>query len=428
MNPSTSTMRLPDTWEVRPLYSVVDYAVSNVDKLSNDGELPVRLCNYTDVYNNEFITAELDFMSATASKAEIEKFGIAVDDVIITKDSETPDDIGVPALVRETADNLVCGYHLALLRPRRNKIEGSFLLRCLQAKPIRAQIELAANGITRFGVPKSEIGKVMLPIPPIASQQAIIEHLDRETTKLDVLLAAKERVRNLLAEKRQATITRAVTHGLDSSVAIRGSGMPWLGNIPKSWHTERCRWLFRERDERSDTGEEELLTVSHLTGVTRRSEKDVNMFRAATNEGYKICRSGDLAINTMWAWMGAMGVATQDGIVSPAYNVYEPAACLDPRYVDALVRLPAFAQEATRHSTGVWSSRLRLYPEGFFAISIPVPPLSEQRKIVAHIENETRKLDKLVTVTKRTVDLLKERRAALISEAVSGQLDVDRAA
>ena len=87
---------------------------------------------------------------------------------------------------------------------------------------------------------------------------------------------------------------------------------------------ERARWLFRERDERSDTGQEQLLTVSHLTGVTSRSEKNVSMFEAATTEGYKICLSGDLVINTLWAWMGAMGVAPEEGIVSPAYVTTHP--------------------------------------------------------------------------------------------------------
>lgn len=290
------------------------------------------------------------------------------------------------------------------------------------------QLEALGQGSTFMELSADELKSLSIPHLRYQKQRTISNYLDHETAQLDALLYTKERVLRLLAERRQALVALAVTRGLDRHAVLRESDVSWLGNIPEHWHTERCRWLFKERDERSDTGEEELLTVSHLTGVTPRSEKDVNMFRAATNAGYKICRSGDLAINTMWAWMGAMGVATQDGIVSPAYNVYEPAACLDPRYVDALVRLPAFAREATRHSTGVWSSRLRLYPEGLFAISIPVPPLSEQRDIVAHIEDETRKMDKLLTATKRTIDLLKERRAALISEAVSGQLDVDRAA
>ena len=419
---------LPRGWKAKPLRSTVDYVVSNVDKVPADGELPVRLCNYTDVYNNEFITLALEFMQATASEDEIAKFGLRVDDVAITKDSESWDDIGVPALVRETASDLVCGYHLALLRPRKQRIDGAFLFRCLQAKPVRIQLELAANGVTRFGIPKSEIGAMILPVPPLPQQRSIADYLDRETARLDALVAAKERVLGLLVEKRQALITRAVTRGLSPHSALRDSGIPWLGEIPAHWETERSRWLFRERDQRSETGEEELLTVSHLTGVTLRSEKDVNMFEAETTEGYKICLLGDLAINTLWAWMGAMGVSPVNGIVSPAYNVYQLGPRLEPGYVDALVRLPVFAQEVTRYSKGVWSSRLRLYPEGFFEVLLPVPPIAEQRAIVAHIENETKKLDELRTATERTTVLLKERRAALIAAAVTGQIDVESTA
>ena len=296
--------QLPDNWDAKPLRSAADYFVSNVDKVPDDDESPVRLCNYTDVYNNEFITLAIGFMQVTASEAEIAKFGLAVDDVIITKDSESWDDIGVPALVRETADNLVCGYHLALLRPFKQEMDGAFLFRCLQAKPVRMQLELAANGVTRFGIPKSEIGTMRVPVPPLAQQRAVADYLDRETARLDALVVAKQQVLRLLAEKRQALIIRAVTCGLDPSAPLRDSGIPWLGEIPAGWHTERARWLFRERDERSDTGEEELLTVSHLTGVTPRSEKDVNMFEAATTSGYKICQSGDLVVNTLWAWIG----------------------------------------------------------------------------------------------------------------------------
>ena len=109
-------------------------------------------------------------------------------------------------------------------------------------------------------------------------------------------------------------------------------------------------------------------------------------------------------------------------IVSPAYNVYEPCERLIPTYVDSLVRITVFAQEATRFSKGVWSSRLRLYPEGFFEIWMPVPPLEEQQAIVAHIASETAKLDTLRAAAERTIGLLKERRAALIADAVTGKI------
>ena len=146
------------------------------------------------------------------------------------------------------------------------------------------------------------------------------------------------------------------------------------------------------------------------------------MFEAETTEGYKICLPGDLVINTLWAWMGAMGVTPIGGIVSPAYNVYDPGPEIEPEYIDALVRLPIFAQEVTRFSKGVWSSRLRLYPEGFFQVSLPVPPRDEQRAVVTFIGSESAKIDALSAAAERTIALLKERRSALIAAAVTGRI------
>ena len=415
---------LPESWQTKPLRAISSYAISNVDKVSADNETPVRLCNYAEVYGNDFITLGLDFLRATATDDEIDKFRVVVDDVLITKDSESSDDIGVPSLVKETADDLLCGYHLALLRPHRDQLAGAYLFRCLQAKSIRMQLELAANGVTRFGLPKTSIGGIRLPVPPLFEQRAIVAYLDRATERLDRLIAQKARILRLLEEKRRTVITHIVTRGLDPGVRFRDSGIPWLGKIPAHWEVERARWLFRERDERTSTGEEELLTVSHLTGVTPRAEKDVNMFLAETMEGYKMVSAGDLVINTLWAWMGAMGVSPVDGIVSPAYNVYRPTERFDAGYVDALVRSPLFAQEVTRYSKGVWSSRLRLYPEEFFNVVFPVPPRGEQTRIVASLDRELRTIGDLRIAAKKTAALLKERRAALIAAAVTGQLDI----
>ena len=308
----------------------------------------------------------------------------------------------------------------AVVATVKTEVDVTWLGELLQSMNLNQYSQSAAQP----GLAVDVIANLEIPVPPYREQRAIADYLDRETGRLDALVAAKERVLGLLVEKRRALITRAVTRGLDPSARFLDSGIPWLGEIPAHWETERSRWLFQERDLRSETGEEELLTVSHLTGVTLRSEKDVNMFEAETTEGYKICLSGDLVINTLWAWMGAMGVSPVNGIVSPAYNVYQPGTRFEPSYVDAMVRLPVFAQEVTRYSKGVWSSRLRLYPEGFFEVFLPVPPLSEQRKIIEHIANETMKLDKLRTANERTIILLKERRAALIAAAVTGQLEV----
>lgn len=331
------------------------------------------------------------------------------------------------AAVQNPPDNLVVSTGFAVVRPLASVLDSAFGKYALRESAFLAEVGMRSVGVSYPAVNAVDLGNIPIHLPTVPTQRIIADYLDRETARLDELVAAKERVLDLLDEKLRALITRAVTRGLDPRAPFRDSGIPWLGEIPAHWETERARWLFTERDERSDTGEEELLTVSHLTGVTPRSEKDVNMFEAATTEGYKICRSGDLVINTLWAWMGAMGVSPVDGIVSPAYNVYEPGGRLDPSYFDTLVRLPVFAQEVTRHSKGVWSSRLRLYPEGFFEVSLPVPPLSEQQEIAAYLEKETGKLGAVRAGTERTTVLIKERRAALISAAVAGQIELEGA-
>jgi type I restriction enzyme S subunit len=346
-------------------------------------------------------------------------------DVLFAASGETIEEIGKSAV--NLLHDAVCGGDVVILRPTQQFVPR-FLGYATDAAPVAAQKSLGGRGSTVMHVYPDELREVVIPVPPLGEQRMISDFLDRETARLDAMVVAKQRVLNLLAEKRKAIIATAVVRGLDSIVKMRDSGVPWLGDIPAHWEIERARWLFRERDVRSTTGEEEMLTVSHLTGVTPRSEKDVNMFEAETNEGYKVCEPGDLVINTLWAWMGAMGIAPVKGIVSPAYNIYEPGPRLAPPYIDALVRLPVFAQEVTRYSKGVWSSRLRLYPEGFFEVYLPVPPKEEQQAIVEHIAREAEKLDAVRIATERTIGLLKERRSALIAAAVTGQLDLGAAA
>jgi type I restriction enzyme S subunit len=328
------------------------------------------------------------------------------------------------ASIQDPPDNLIVSTGFAVIRPRPGVLVPNFCKFALREPKFLAEVEMRSIGVSYPAINASELGDIPIDLPSLQEQQAIAKYLDRETARLDELVAAKERLLEILAEKRRALITRAVTCGLNPNAPVRDSGVAWIGKMPAHWEIERARWLFSERDERSETGEEELLTVSHITGVTPRSEKEVYMFEAETTEGYKICHAGDLIINTLWAWMGAMGVSPVHGIVSPAYHVYVAGGRLDPNFVDALVRIPVFAQEATRYSKGVWSSRLRLYPEGFFEIWFPVPPLDEQRMIVNHIASETTKLDHLHTAAERTIALLKERRAALIAAAVTGKIDI----
>ena len=227
---------LSTAWRTAPLKSACYYTVSNVDKHSFEGEIPVRLCNYTDVYKNDRVSPELNLMVATATEDEIDKFHLEVGDVVITKDSESWDDIGIPAYVEATADDFVCGYHLALMRPNGAILDGRFLFRCVQSLPVTLQLELEATGVTRYGLPKSSIGNALIPLPPLETQRLIADYLDRETAHIDALVVEKTRMLSLLEEKRTALISCAVTRGLNPDVPFKSSGFDWLGDIPRHWN------------------------------------------------------------------------------------------------------------------------------------------------------------------------------------------------
>src|SRR5690606_24624510 len=188
---------------------------SNVDKVVDHLEVPIRLCNYVDVYKNGFIDGSIDFSAGSATKAEIERFGLRAGDVIITKDSEDRFDIGVPAYVRETADDLVCGYHLSLLRAKPEAMRGAFLFWALQSKPVRDEFANASYGITRYGLTLGSIKNTRLPCPDLPTQKAIADFLDRETARIDQLIEKKQRLVELVDERRASLISSAVTGQID---------------------------------------------------------------------------------------------------------------------------------------------------------------------------------------------------------------------
>lgn len=206
---------VPAHWNVRRLRNVADLRVSNVDKHTIDGELPVRLCNYTDVYKNSVITDDMPFMKATATADEIRAFRLQVGDVIITKDSEDWQDIGVPALVVQSADDLVCGYHLAILRPRPHVMIGRILAYAMQSRGVVVQLSLAANGVTRYGLSHGSIKAIVVPVPPAEEQESIARHIDEATAELNETIRCANREIDLIREYRTRLIADVVTGKLD---------------------------------------------------------------------------------------------------------------------------------------------------------------------------------------------------------------------
>lgn len=193
----------------------------------------------------------------------------------------------------------------------------------------------------------------------------------------------------------------------------------------KRWPMVSGKRIFKVMDERSSDGSEELLSVSHITGITPRSQKNVTMFKSESLVGYKKCAVGDIAANTMWTWQGAIGVSKYEGIVSPAYNVYRQRENFyNSRYLDLLLREKELIDVYHSISTGLRPSRLRLYPEAFMSIAMPVPPIAEQDQIVRFLDWKISSINKLINHYKHETEALIELKSKIIDSAVIAGLDV----
>ena len=230
---------LPSAWKLEKLKFFAHIRNSNVDKTISEDEEPVRLCNYTDVYYNDRITQDLHFMVGSATEPEIERFQLKRDQVIITKDSEAWDDIGIPALVAEDMPEVLCGYHLSVLEPGPD-LDAGFLAWLCRAEPLNDQFKLTANGVTRFGLGQYGMKNAFIALPPLDTQRRIARFLDEKTTLIDGLIGEKRQLLDRLAVKRQAAITRAVSKGLNAQAPTKPSASTGSATSPRIGRSSDC--------------------------------------------------------------------------------------------------------------------------------------------------------------------------------------------
>ncbi|WP_169432983.1 restriction endonuclease subunit S [Desulfotignum balticum] len=417
---------IPAHWDKIRLKFSSEMITSNVDKNISNFEIPVKLCNYVDVYKNTYITNHIPFMEVTAAKEEIKRYILQKNDVLITKDSEDWLDIGVPALVTHEEPKLLCGYHLAILRAH-HYIIGTFLHWALLAKYNRIQFSTQANGITRFGISQGVIKNIWLVFPTIQEQIFIANFLEHKTRKIDQTVAIKEKQIRLLKERKQILIQNAVTKGLHPDVPMRDSGVEWIGDIPHHWDIVANRTLFNERVEPGKDGLP-LLSVSIHSGISddEVSEEDNVRGRVKIEDKtkYNLVEPNDIVFNMMRAWQGAIGSSRIKGMVSPAYIVAEPKGEIFSPYFEYQYRCPIFIAQMDRFSKGITDFRKRLYWHEFKQLLTVRPPINEQKAIVSHIQAQSGKIDKAVDIQEQMIEKLKEYKATLINSAVTGKIKV----
>ena len=418
-----------------PIKGFASVLVSNVDKLTSEGELPVRLCNYTDVYKNEFITPALNLMHASATTDEISRFRLQTNDVVITKDSESWDDIAVPALVIDTSDDLVCGYHLAIIRPEQSRIRGRYLFRCLQARSVRLQLELAATGITRFGLSRTDITQLVVPLPPTDVQDIITDHLDIEISQIDEMITEKAHMLALIEEKRAALVSRAVTRGLDDNVLTKDSTLVWLGDIPAHWTVIRLKHFAqigngstpsREKSEYWVGGDYPWFNSAVVNA--RRVEQASRYVTVLALEECHLPKVSPPAL--LVAITGQGKTRGKTTILDFEATINQHLAYVKPRGHAAHVVYLSFLLDSAylylrSDSDGAGSTRGAITCEQLASFRIALPPYDEQERIISFITSETARFTELEEDLRRSISLLAERRIGLITAAVTGQLPLD---
>jgi type I restriction enzyme S subunit len=274
----------------------------------------------------------------------------------------------------------------------------------------------------------SHFKRMPVPVPPPEEQAAIVRFLDWANGRLERAIRAKRKVIALLNEQKQAIIHRAVTRGLDPSVPLKSSGIPWLGDIPQYWEVLRSKYLFREVDERSESGEETHLSMSQKLGLIPNTEIEVRRLVSESYAGAKLCKKGDLVLNRLKAHLGVFALAPQSGLVSPDYTVLRPICKLESRYFEAIYRSPACRTELRQRAKGIVQGFWRLYTDDFYDIRMPVPTVSEQTEIMEYLDGALVKQNSAISRLEREIDLLREYRTRLVVDVVTGKFDVREAA
>lgn len=302
---------------------------------------------------------------------------------------------------------------------------GRWLLYALQSSAVFAQIEAGSIGATIRGVNIRDLKRASLPVPSRPEQEAIASFLDRETGRIDALVARQERLLALLGEKRTAIIAGAVARGLEPGVARRDSGVEWLGEIPAHWEVQKGRDLFRQLRLPPEDGDG-IVTAFRDGQVTLRANRRTDGYTFAIHEhGYQHVRAGDLVINGMDAYAGAIGVSESTGKCTPEYLVLEPRRPeLASSYVAACLRLMAQRDYIRVACPAVRERAPRFKIEQLKNVQLPVPPLAEQQRISAFVAAVDARLVRLIQAVTKVIDRLGGLRAALVTAAVTGEIDV----
>ena len=408
----------PDGWRRVHLGDVADVSFSGVDKRTVEGELPVQLCNYTDVFYNRRIVAGMDLMTATATPSEKEKWALRKGDVLFTKDSETPDEIGIPSFVADDMPGALCGYHLGLARPRKDAVDGAFLAEALASIESRRQFARIANGVTRFGLTLDATKALPILLPPLPEQRAIAAVLD----SIDGAIEGAEAVAVATEGLRDALLHDLLTRGVPGW-HTEWRGVPGLGTIPADWEVVRLGDVLDSTTygTNSPLSAEGAIPVLRMNNI-QNGQIDLSDVRRADLNEKETCELSLAVGDILFNRTNSLDLVGKVGVVRSLSQPMSFASYLvrlrvkeeraNPFWLSALLWSEACQSRIRKFATpGV--SQANINPTSLKTLTVPLPPLAEQQTIAATLDGVDRALE-VAREELRRLRLLKESAAAAL--------------
>lgn len=421
---------IPKHWGVTSLKKEFQVIPSNVDKKTEDDEAEVKLCNYVDVYYNDFITSDIDFMVASATDNEINKFQLRIGDVLITKDSEDPFDIAVPALVKHSEDKLLCGYHLSMIRSINNRIEGSYLFWALKDEFIVTQLWREACGVTRWAIASRHIKNSTIPFPPKPEQIAIANYLDKACVDIDRVVEIKKKQIENLQMQLKSIIHHTITKGLNPKIEMLESGIDWIGEVPKHWRKEK---IFRAAEFVTSggtprSGNEEYYLDGDIywiqsgdlnDGYVSETEKKITQ-EGLNNSSAKLFPKDTLLVAMYGATIGKLGVQTMEAATNQACCAIFPVKRISLRYLYYFFLAIREKYISDAYGGGQPNISQSLIKQTYFY----VPNKKEQTAIYEFLDNELKKVETVRYKIERQIETILNYKKSLIHEVVTGKKQV----
>ncbi|MYM71648.1 hypothetical protein GTP56_05485 [Duganella sp. FT134W] len=404
---------------------------SNVDKLTVDGQTQVKLCNYVDVYKNDRITSEVDFMVATATHEQIERLGLKKGDVVVTKDSESPWDIAVPTVIAEEIEGLVCGYHLAKVEP--SGADGRFIAWALRCYEVNLHFALSAGGITRYGLGISALADGNLPVPSFPEQLAISDYLDTETARIDTMMREKDELIVLLREWRQSVVAE-FTSGVQHAGAKKPTANVHMPEIPLDWTMVRIGKYARigngSTPLKDNANYWEGGTFPWLNSAVVNLDEVSEGSDYVTDAALRACHLPIVEAGALLVALTGQG-KTRGQVtilrIQATINQHLAYLAFDDKFFDTeymFWALTGMYAALRMVSDGQGGTKGALTCDDLSRFEVPMPPLAEQKRIASMLAIEIKKIDDLIAHTNEEIALLKELRAATIADAVLGRIDV----